>query len=247
MYGLKPEDAAFVLLVTRLFDGITDVIMGMICDRTNYHGNKFRPWILWSAIPFGLILIATFTVPDLSYNGKLVYALVTYCTLTLVYTINNVPYSSLMSAMTKRPEGAHLHSSFRFAGAYFGGLISQVGLIYLVAYFGGGRNASGEVINKAAGYQHSMYLLGALMVVFLLCTYFGTKDAHTHPHHASGAKGSHQRPERAGNQQAMVDIAVHRVSYCTYNNIKQSMAAYFIGKYVPDADGNHLANIWPVC
>ena len=241
VYGLKPEDAAFVLLVTRLFDGITDVIMGMICDRTNYHGNKFRPWILWSAIPFGLILIATFTVPDLSYNGKLVYALVTYCTLTLVYTINNVPYSSLMSAMTSDPKERTSISSFRFAGAYFGGLISQVGLIYLVAYFGGGRNASGEVINKAAGYQHSMYLLGALMVVFLLCTYFGTKERIHTPTSASGAKGVISDLKELVTNKPWWILLFTAFLYCTYNNIKQSMAAYFIGKYVPDADGNYLA------
>ena len=211
VYGLKPEDAAFVLLVTRLFDGITDVIMGMICDRTNYHGNKFRPWILWSAIPFGLILIATFTVPDLSYNGKLVYALVTYCTLTLVYTINNVPYSSLMSAMTSDPKERTSISSFRFAGAYFGDLISQVGLIYLVAYFGGGRNAlrrsHQQSCRLSALHVSAGSLDGGIPAVHL---FLAPRSAYT-PHHASGAKGSHQRPERAGNQQAMVDIAVHRV------------------------------------
>lgn len=136
VFGIPPAAAGFLLLITRLSDGITDVIMGIIADRTNTKYGKFRPWILWTSLPFGVIMVLTFLAPDLSLTWKLVYAYVTYIALTLVYTANNVPYSALMGVMTSNQKERTSISSFRFAGAYLGGIIAQGFLIYLVFLFG---------------------------------------------------------------------------------------------------------------
>ena len=136
VFGIPAAAAGILLLVTRLSDGVTDIVMGIISDRTNTKHGKFRPWILWTAVPFGAIMALTFSTPNFSVTGKLIYAYITYISLTLIYTASNVPYSALMGVMTPNQNERTSLSSFRFAGAYFGGIITQGLLILLVSSFG---------------------------------------------------------------------------------------------------------------
>ncbi|MFC2136739.1 MFS transporter [Bacteroidota bacterium] len=136
VYGLAPAAAGVLLLVARLSDGVTDIIMGIIGDRTRTKTGQFRPWILWTALPFGVILALTFTTPQFGPGGKLVYAYITYILYTLIYTASNVPYGALMGVMTSDDKERTSLSSFRFAGAYFGGILTQGLLIYFVLFFG---------------------------------------------------------------------------------------------------------------
>jgi Na+/melibiose symporter-like transporter len=136
VYGLPAAAAGVLLLITRLSDGITDIIMGIIGDRTQTDKGKFRPWILWTAVPFGAIMALTFTTPPFGMAGKLIYAYVIYILYTLIYTANNVPYGALMGVMTSDEQERTSLSSFRFAGAYFGGILTQGLLIYFVLFFG---------------------------------------------------------------------------------------------------------------
>ena len=122
-FGITAAAAAMLFLVVRLSDGVTDIIMGMIADRTQTKMGKFRPWILGSTPFLGLFMVLCFTTPDLSYSGKLIYAYLTYIGLTLAYTVNNVPYSALMGVMTSDDRERTSLSGFRFAGAFFGGLL----------------------------------------------------------------------------------------------------------------------------
>ncbi|GHE83453.1 MFS transporter [Thalassotalea profundi] len=167
-FGITAAAAAMLFLVVRLTDGITDIIMGMIADRTNTKHGKFRPWILWSAPFLGLFMVLCFTTPDLSENGKLIYAYATYIGLTLAYTINNVPYSALMGVMTPSDTERTSLSGFRFAGAFAGGLLVMGFLPDLVAYFGAG--------NDAIGYQHTMYLFAGLLIALMVITFVSTKE-----------------------------------------------------------------------
>ncbi|HEX5055876.1 MAG TPA: MFS transporter, partial [Gammaproteobacteria bacterium] len=93
-YGLTAVDVGLLLLVVRMGDGIIDIIMGMIADRTHTRWGKFRPWILGSAPVLGLFMVLTFLTPDTGYEGKVVWAYLTYIGLMLAYTANNVPYSA---------------------------------------------------------------------------------------------------------------------------------------------------------
>ena len=167
-FGIPAAAAAMLLLLVRLSDGVTDIIMGMIADRTETRWGKFRPWVLWSAPALGLFMALTFITPDISVSAKLVYAYFMYIGLTLAYTISNVPYSALMGVMT--PD--HLErtdlSGWRFAGAFFGGLLVMSGTPLLVTFFGQG--------NEQLGYQYTMYLFSVLLVILLLITFVSTKE-----------------------------------------------------------------------
>jgi Na+/melibiose symporter-like transporter len=167
-FGISAAAAALLFLVVRLSDGVTDIIMGMVADRTNTKWGKFRPWILWSTPFLALFMILCFTTPSFSENGKLIWAYFTYIGLTLAYTLNNVPYSALMGVMTSDDRERTSLSGFRFAGAFLGGLLVMGFLPDLVAYFGQG--------DDAAGYQNTMYLFAAILTGLMVITFSTTKE-----------------------------------------------------------------------
>lgn len=167
-FGISAAAAALLFLVVRLSDGVTDIIMGMIADRTQTRLGKFRPWILWSTPFLALFMVLCFTTPDISPTAKLIYAYFTYIGLTLAYTVSNVPYSALMGVMTGDDLERTKLSGFRFAGAFAGGLLVMGFLPDLVAYFGQG--------DSAQGYQYTMYVFAALLTVLMLVTFASTKE-----------------------------------------------------------------------
>lgn len=136
VFGIAPAVAGVLLLVARSSDGISDVMMGVIGDRTKSKYGNFRPWILWTAIPLAVILSLLFTTPDLGTTGKVIYAYVTYILFTLIYTANNIPYGALMAVMTGNLKQRTSLGSYRMVGAFAGGMLVQGALLYLVAYFG---------------------------------------------------------------------------------------------------------------
>tara|TARA_R110000868_G_scaffold259361_1_gene517109 strand:- start:7859 stop:9466 length:1608 start_codon:yes stop_codon:yes gene_type:complete len=136
VFGIDPVSVGLLMLVARSFDGISDVAMGVLGDRFRTKYGKFRPWILWTAIPLALILSLLFTTPDFTQNGKIVYAYITYILFTLIYTANNVPYGALMAVMTGDDKERTSLGSYRMAGAFIGGMLVQGSLLYLVIYFG---------------------------------------------------------------------------------------------------------------
>lgn len=134
--GLSPATVGVLLLTARFSDGISDVIMGIIGDRTNSKYGKFRPWILWTAIPLGISLSLLFTSPDMGESGKIIYAYITYIAFTLLYTANNIPYGALMAVMSGDHKERTSIGSFRMIGSFGGGILVQGALLFLVAYFG---------------------------------------------------------------------------------------------------------------
>jgi GPH family glycoside/pentoside/hexuronide:cation symporter len=112
VFGITAAAVGTLLLVVRILDGVTDFGMGLIADRTNTRWGKFRPWVLWMALPFGIMTVLTFTTFDLSYTAKLVYAYVTYIGLILVFTASNVPYSALTGVLSGDPVERTSVSSF---------------------------------------------------------------------------------------------------------------------------------------
>lgn len=167
-FGIPALAVGVLLLIVRLSDGITDIIMGMIADRTTSRWGKFRPWVLFSAPALGLFMVLTFTTPDMSPTAKLVWAYATYIGLTLAYTVNNVPYSALMGVMTPSTVERTNLSSWRFAGAFLGGFLVMVGTPLLVARLGGG--------DDARGYQYTMYVFAVILIVMLVLTFLSTRE-----------------------------------------------------------------------
>lgn len=137
VFGLAPGIVATLMLLARTTDGISDVFMGVVGDRTNTKHGKFRPWILWTAIPLGVILTLLYICPESwSMNAKIAYAFCTYLLFTCIYTANNIPYGALMAVMTDDDKERTSIGSFRMVGAFAGGMLVQGLLLFLVAYFG---------------------------------------------------------------------------------------------------------------
>jgi glycoside/pentoside/hexuronide:cation symporter, GPH family len=186
-YGLSAVAVGWLLLTVRMGDGIVDIIMGMVADRTSTRWGKFRPWILWSAPVLGLFMVLTFTTPDLGPTGKLIWAYLTYIGLMLAYTANNVPYSALMGVMTPSNVERTNLSSWRFAGAFFGGFLVMVGTPLLVSYFGQHFGQGEEPhVRDQIGYLYTMKLFAALLVLMLIVTFVTTKERIVPIHDHSG-------------------------------------------------------------
>jgi glycoside/pentoside/hexuronide:cation symporter, GPH family len=123
--GIGAAAVGVLLLVCRVWDGVTDLAMGAVADRTSTRWGKFRPWILWTAVPFGLLGILTFTAPAFGPTGTLLWAYATYSGLIVLYTMNNVPYNALMGVMSTNAIERGRISSYRFFFAFLGALFLQ--------------------------------------------------------------------------------------------------------------------------
>src|SRR5215469_13284705 len=124
-FGITAGEAGTLLFVARFWDAIFDPIMGIVADHTNTRWGKFRPWILWTAVPFGIMGFLSFVTPHFAPAGKLIYAYVTYIVLMMVYSANNLPYSALSGVMTGDLAERTSLSSYRFVFAMIAALIIQ--------------------------------------------------------------------------------------------------------------------------
>lgn len=169
VFGISPVSIGTMFLVTRIWDAVNDPMMGAIADRTNTRWGKFRPYLLWFAVPFGIIGVAMFTTPDLGSTGKLIYAYVTYTLMMMVYTVVNVPYCALMGVISPNSMERTVVSSYRFVLAFIGMFIVQYALVQLVVKFGGAKNSP-------QGWQYAMCVLFAAAIVLFMITFLSTKE-----------------------------------------------------------------------
>jgi sugar (glycoside-pentoside-hexuronide) transporter len=167
-FGLSARVAGTLFLVVGLGAAALNPVMGLIADRTNTRWGKFRPWLLWTAVPFGIFGVLAFTTPSLSPSGRLVYAWTTYILLRLIYTINNVPYAALTGVITGDPDERTSLSSYRQIFANSAGFLVQGLAIPMRDYFGHGNNAK--------GYQITMGFFSFLCVVFFIIAFATTKE-----------------------------------------------------------------------
>ena len=162
VYGLDPAIVGTLFLVIRVFDAFSDPVMGAICDRTRTRWGKFRPWILWMAVPFGLGAVLMFTTPELSMNGKIIYAWVTYLIMSLIYTAINIPYCSVAGVITLNQKERMGCLSWRFFLNGLATLIVSSSILPLTEWLGDG--------NRASGFQLTMIIMGgAATLMFLFC------------------------------------------------------------------------------
>ena len=168
VFGITAAAAGTLLLVGRFWDAIFDPIMGSIADRTNTRWGKFRPWLLWTAIPFAVLFWLTFTTPNFSPNGKLIYAYITYILLMTVYSMNNTPYSALNGVMTGDVNERTSLSSWRFIFAQSATILVQGFLLLMVASLGRG--------SAQQGWSRSIGILSLLSIVFFIITFLSVKE-----------------------------------------------------------------------
>ena len=167
-FGLTAAQAGTLFLIVGLAVACFNPVMGVIADRTTTRWGKFRPWLLWTAVPFGIISVLTFTTPNISPGAKIIYAWTTYMLLRVIYTVNNVPYASLTAVMTQDPDERTSISSYRQIAANTAGFIVASLAIPMVRLFGRG--------NDALGYHVTMGLLSVLSVLFFVIAFFTTKE-----------------------------------------------------------------------
>lgn len=169
IYGLQADDATALMFIVGTIAAFGfNPIVGAIADRTKSKWGKFRPWILWTAIPLGVISVLAFTTPDFSYKGKVVYAVVTYTLLLLLYASSNLPYSALSGVITGNMKERNSISSFRFVAVMFAQFFVQVFMLPIIIYAGEG--------DKAVGIEIVMTWLAIIGTILLLITFFTTKE-----------------------------------------------------------------------
>lgn len=168
VYGLAASALATMLLVTRTWDMFFDVIVGMIADRTKTRWGKFRPYLLWMALPFGIMSVLSFTTPSFDPFGKLVYAYVTLSLMMVVYSGINIPYSALMGVISPNSQQRTSLASWQFSFAFLAGLAVQFYTLRLVENFGHG--------NRVLGFEMTMAVFAAIAVAMFLFCFGLTKE-----------------------------------------------------------------------
>lgn len=168
VFGITATAAGVMFLVSRLWDAVNDPVMGAVADRTKTRWGRFRPWVLATAVPFGVLFVLAYTTPGFGSTGKLIWAYATYNALMMIYTANNVPYSALTGVITADTDERTSLVSWRFIFAMTAGFLVATFTDKLVILFGRG--------DEALGYQFTMALWATIAVVFFVITFATTKE-----------------------------------------------------------------------
>jgi len=168
VYGISAAAAGTIMLVARFWDMAIDPVIGIVSDRTNTRWGKFRPYILFGAIPYAILAILTFTTPNFGEVGKIVYAGATYVLLMTAYAAINLPYSALGAVMTDDTYERAGLNTYRFIAGFTGQFIVTGLALTLAEFFGGG--------DKAQGFQYTVFLFAGLSLIFFFITFKSTKE-----------------------------------------------------------------------
>ena len=173
-FGLAPAAVGTMFLVTRIWDSVNDPIFGMIADRTRSRWGKFRPWILFGAVPFSVLGVLTFLVPPMSWTPamRLLYAYVTYTSMMMVYSAVNVPYASLLGVISPDGRDRNALSSYRMFFAYAGSFIALALVEPLVHSY----SALGGIDSEARGWALTVATIGILCTILLLLCFRGVRE-----------------------------------------------------------------------
>jgi len=167
-YKIPAATASTIIFTCGIIAAFFNPVMGAIADRTQTRWGKFRPWVLWTSIPFGVMAMITFTTPGFGMTGKIIYAVITYFLLLIVYAANNLPYAALSGVMTGDMGERNSLSSYRFVAVMIAQFIIQVLLYPLVLIVGDG--------DKAVGFEKTMTVFAIIGTIFLIITFLSTKE-----------------------------------------------------------------------
>ena len=222
VFGIPAAAAGTMLFVTKIWDTFNDPIMGVIADRTNTKWGKFRPYLIWIVIPFAIIGVLTFTTPNLSVNGKIIYAYITYTLMMMAYTAINIPYSALMGVISPNSIERTSLSSYRFVLAFVGAFIIQGLTLPLVEFFGKG--------NQPKGFQLTMVFYSVLAVILFLITFSTTKER-VHPPKEQKTSLKSDLKDLAHNQPWLV-LFFLGIFALSYISIRSGSIMYYFKYYL---------------
>lgn len=168
VYKIAPATASAIIFAGGMIGAFFNPVMGIIADRTNTRWGKFRPWILWTSVPFGVIALLAFSTPNFSEGGKVAYALITYILLVIVYSANNLPYSSLSGVLTGDMSERNSISSYRFVGVTVAQFVVQGLLLPMVLILGDG--------DQTVGFEKVMTIFAITGIIFFIITFLTTKE-----------------------------------------------------------------------
>jgi GPH family glycoside/pentoside/hexuronide:cation symporter len=220
IYGISPGAAATMFLVVRLIDAISDPLVGSLVDKTNTRFGRFRPYLLFWAIPFAGLAFLCFTTPDFTEGGKLIYAYVTYIGLSIVYTFVNVPYAALTPALTKNSNEIVSLTSVRMIFANLGGVIVAYFVPFLSNYFG-------EIASPTRSWQLTMGIIGLVGALLLLFCFFSTKERVKPVNNDAKIKFTDIFEQFAKNRPLVV-LSIFFVLIFGVNSISNSIGVYYV-------------------
>jgi GPH family glycoside/pentoside/hexuronide:cation symporter len=228
VFGLLPAAVGTMFLVTKVIDAVSDPIMGIIADRTNSRWGKYRPFILFGAIPYGLCGYLMFANPDLSYTGKLIYAYVTYSLMMLAYTAINVPYSALLGVISPATIERTKAASYRFFGAFLAAWLIATFVTPLKNILGGG--------DDALGFQLTMMIFAVASVLLFWITFATTRERISPPQDDTRLRQDLKAVMRNGPWIALIFAGVFTLTNIA---VRQGAQIYYLKYFVGD-DGTPL-------
>ncbi|AJZ87606.1 MFS transporter [Cedecea neteri] len=225
IYGLKAADVGVLLIVVRMIDAFIDPAMGMLTDKISTRWGRYRPWLIWFAVPFGFAVYLMFITPDVAYTAKLAWAYFTYILMTVVYTAITIPYISLIGVISNDPVERLSANGYRFVMTKIAAFLVTIVVPMLAVWLGQG--------SKAHGYQLSMGLMGAMgTLLFIFC--FLTTRERSEPELPS-LSIKQQFANLLRNDQWLILGVVIMLLMCGYV-IRGSVAAYYAKYYLGGGD-----------
>lgn len=228
IYGLPAAAAGTMFLITRIWDTLFDPVVGIISDRTRSKWGKFRPYLLWFAVPFGVMGTLMFITPSFGDTGKLVYAYLTYSLMMMIYSLINVPYASLLGVMSADVRQRNILSSFRMVFAFIGSFIALMLIEPLVSYF---TESTGSA---QTGWTFAVMVIALLCVIFFLGCFFMTEER-IKPIEAKEDSLKDDFKDLYKNNPWWILLGAG-IAALIFNSIRDGAAVYYFKYYVQETD-----------
>lgn len=228
IYGLTAAQAGVMFLVVRFVDALNDPFVGTLVDKTNSRFGRFRPYLLFGAIPFAALAILCFTTPNFAASGKLIYAYVTYVGLSITYTYINVPYGALTSAITDDNRQVVSLTTVRMIFANLGGVVVAYCVPSLSTYFS-------KINGPKVGWQITMSILGIAGAILLIICFFSTKERVKPVNQERKIKFT-DIFEQFRKNRPLVVLSIFFILIFGINSINNSIGIYYITYNVGRAD-----------
>jgi glycoside/pentoside/hexuronide:cation symporter, GPH family len=233
IYRIPAAAAGTIMMVARFWDMAIDPVIGIVSDRTQTRWGKFRPYILFGAVPYAALSILTFTTPNLGETGKIIYAGATYVLLMTAYAAVNLPYSSLAAVMSSDTYERAGLNTYRFICAFIGQFVVTGLALTLAKFFGGG--------DKARGFQHTVILFGLLSLVFFFITFMTTRER-VQPFTTLPSSLKEDVKNLFKNQPWIILACVGIISFIMFA-IQNAAVAYYFKYYIGQEESVQLFNV----